>query len=54
MTQPIKTYILSRIIQLQSEAEGINRDTYNAGWLEGTIYNLKEMLKAIEAGDITL
>lgn len=54
MTQDIKTYIQSRIDQLQSEAEGINRNTYNAGWLEGTVYNLKEMLKGIDKGDITL
>lgn len=51
----LKSYLQSRIDQLNTESQSLlNRDTYNAGWLEGSIYNLKEMLHAIESGEITL
>lgn len=48
----IKLYLQTRIDQMQSELKHTSRDSYNGGWLEGSIYNLKEMLRGIEAGEI--
>ena len=52
MSENIRDYLNTRINQMQAELDHTNRDSYNGGWLEGSIYNLKEMLKGLEAGDI--